>query len=209
MRIGPALLRLAESPPGQAWGRFFSASGRSSIPRFAIALALCWLLSRVIWPVFDLDSFAAYAAGGALLGAALAKAVAETGRRLHDAGWGAWAGWTVFGALLWFFWDGMTNTGLDLQRPQQWLALALIALLLLWPGSRRENQWGSKPGLLLPAIGPLQRRAAPLAAMSVFGFALFTWSILHLSHGMREARERTMERLEREDLQAAAHPPGE
>lgn len=209
MRIGPALLRLAESPSGQAWGRFFSASGRSSIPRLAIALVLCWLLSRLIWPVFDLDSFAAYAVSGALLGAALAKAVAETGRRLHDAGWGTWAGWTVLGTLLWFFWDSMTNTGLDLQRPQQSLALVLIAVLLLWPGSRRENEWGSKPGLLLPAIGPLQRRAAPLAAVSVLGFALFTWSILQLSHGMRDARERTMERLEREDLQAARNALGE
>ncbi len=188
----------------RAFGRFFSSSGRSSILRFAIILATGWLIVRQSFVLFQSDSFAIYAAGGALLGTLLAKAVAEVGRRLHDAGWGGWAGWTLCGTLLWYVLDGMSHMGEDLRRPQQWLPLVLVAILLLRPGVRTANRWGDRPGWLLPATGPEQHRAAPMAAASILGFVILMSAILSISHGMRDNQRRIVDRIEREDARATA-----
>lgn len=191
-----------ESPPVAAWGRFFSASGRSSILRLLLVFVTFYLIFKASLPMFEPDSFISYTAGGAVIGAALAKTVAETGRRLHDANWGPWAGWVVPGALLWFFVDALYQTGSDTPRPTQWIALATIALLLLWPGSRGANRWGERPTPFLPATGPVQRRAVPLSVISVLGCALLSCSILAISHRMRDHQQQIVEMLERERSEA-------
>ena len=60
---------------------------------------------------------------------------------------------------------------MDMKRPQQSIAILFVTVLLAWPGRRSANRWGERPGWFVPAIGPVQRRAAPLAAVSVVGFA--------------------------------------
>lgn len=199
---GAMLRQVAKSTPVAAWGRFFSASGRSSILRLFLAILTFFLIFKASLPLFEPDSFISYAAGGALLGAALAKTVAETGRRLHDANWGPWAGGAVPGALLWFLVDALYQTGPDTLSPTQWIAIATIALLLLWPGSRGANRWGERPTLLVPSIGPLQCRTVPLSIVSVLGCALLTCSILAISHGMRDHQQRIVDMLERERAKA-------
>lgn len=199
---GARLRQGAESMPVAAWGRFFSASGRSSILRLLLALVTFCLIFKASFPLFEPDSFISYATGGVLLGAALAKTVAETGRRLHDANWGPWAGWAVSGAVFWFLADALYQTGPDTLRPTQWIALATVALLLLWPGSLDANRWGGRPSLLLPTNGPVQRRAVPISALSVLGCALLTCSILAISNGMRDHQRQIVEMLERERAQA-------
>ena len=136
-------------PPRPIIGRFditaflFNAAGRSGRTAYLLGVVTAGLLLKSTLLVPAGWGRIAWAATIGFLGFVIWGVL--TARRLHDLGLAGW--WFAIPAGLVFFTADRLSQP---QTPLQWSTGAVVAALtitlLLWPGQRRFNRFGPRPG---------------------------------------------------------------
>ncbi len=174
---------------------FFSSRGRVRRPRllacFAVTASIVWLCLQLPY-----DQLGVALAIGAIIALALAKATAESGRRLHDLGISARIGaWTALGfglVALFSFYFSLEDDRAML--PVTGLIGVALLLLVFWPGNAGPNRFGEPPSTgLLPAATPPGRAAwlTPVLLLLVIEGGIF--SLAWLNGALRRAHEKQYE----------------
>lgn len=173
---------------------FFDTSGRISVVRFLLALAVALLvLLGCAVSLFYLPAWTNPLIG-MVISLALLALICEAARRLHDVGISAWvlvvvAPILAFAALaiLSLYWVGIAA----------WLigggAIAASAVLFLRPGERANNRFGAPPPQRLsraagpgetPRLRPVLALVLAISAGAGIGYLLYM-----LDQGMRAQSE--------------------
>ena len=182
---------------GQGIGGAFSASGRIGPVRAVAGTVVAAILLFVVVPMLGEGEVAAYIVAGALTGVTIAKLFAEWARRLHDLNIAGWWGVAV-GVLMLATLFALTVSEAAAAFP--WVASAfgtVVVVTLLLPGKRVENRFGPPPAGFA-AIG-VRRGGVAWAVVATIGGAMIGYTLIDMSNGMRDARERTRQMIEQQE----------
>lgn len=193
---------------------FFSSQGRVRGSRLFAWFAV---VALVFWLCFQLpyDQLGVALGLGAITALVLAKAAAESGRRLHDLGVsariGAWAALGLGRAALLSFYFSLRDDRATL--PITGLIGTALVLLVLWPGNAGPNRFGEPPPTsLLPAVAPPGRAAwlTPVLLLLVIegGIISLAWlnDALRRTHEKQYGLSRRPQLVAQDNIFAAPSP---